>query len=37
MSKDTIFTKQFKAVVPLAFKNGEIDQKNELVLRANRL
>jgi YidC/Oxa1 family membrane protein insertase len=21
------FTKQFKAVVPLAFKNGEIDQK----------
>lgn len=24
---DTIFTKQFKAVVPLAFKNGEIDQK----------
>jgi YidC/Oxa1 family membrane protein insertase len=25
--KDTIFTKQFKAVVPLAFKNGEIDQK----------
>jgi YidC/Oxa1 family membrane protein insertase len=28
--KDTIFTKQFKAVVPLAFKNGEIDQ-NELL------
>jgi YidC/Oxa1 family membrane protein insertase len=27
MIKDTIFTKQFKAVVPLAFKNGEIDQK----------
>jgi YidC/Oxa1 family membrane protein insertase len=26
MIKDTIFTK-FKAVVPLAFKNGEIDQK----------
>ena len=25
--KDTIFTKQFKTVVPLAFKNGEIDQK----------
>ncbi|NRS89203.1 YidC/Oxa1 family membrane protein insertase [Flavobacterium sp. 7E] len=24
---DTTFTKQFKAVVPLAFKNGEIDQK----------
>jgi YidC/Oxa1 family membrane protein insertase len=24
---DTIFTKQFKAVVPLAFKNGEIDEK----------
>jgi YidC/Oxa1 family membrane protein insertase len=24
---DTIFTKQFKAIVPLAFKNGEIDQK----------
>ncbi|AWG23437.1 membrane protein insertase YidC [Flavobacterium faecale] len=24
---DTIFTKQFKATVPLAFKNGEIDQK----------
>ena len=23
---DTTFTKQFKAVVPLAFKNGEIDQ-----------
>jgi YidC/Oxa1 family membrane protein insertase len=23
------FSKQFKAVVPLAFKNGEIDQKNE--------
>ncbi|MBE0390964.1 membrane protein insertase YidC [Flavobacterium sp. PL002] len=24
---DTTFTKQFKAVVPLAFKNGEIDQR----------
>lgn len=24
---DTTFTKQFKAVMPLAFKNGEIDQK----------
>jgi YidC/Oxa1 family membrane protein insertase len=24
---DTIFTKQFKAIIPLAFKNGEIDQK----------
>jgi YidC/Oxa1 family membrane protein insertase len=24
---DTIFTKQFKAVIPLVFKNGEIDQK----------
>ncbi|WPR70416.1 membrane protein insertase YidC [Flavobacterium sp. NG2] len=24
---DTIFTKQFKSKVPLAFKNGEIDQK----------
>jgi len=24
---DTVFTKQFKAVLPLAFKNGEIDQK----------
>jgi YidC/Oxa1 family membrane protein insertase len=24
---DTTFTKQFKAVLPLAFKNGEIDQK----------
>ncbi|MCG9791070.1 membrane protein insertase YidC [Flavobacterium algicola] len=24
---DTTFTKQFKATVPLAFKNGEIDQK----------
>ncbi len=24
---DTIFTKQFKAVMPIAFKNGEIDQK----------
>lgn len=24
---DTIFTKQFKAVIPLAFTNGEIDQK----------
>ncbi|MFA9194646.1 membrane protein insertase YidC [Flavobacterium sp. FBOR7N2.3] len=24
---DTTFTKQFKAVIPLAFKNGEIDQK----------
>ncbi|OCB78435.1 membrane protein insertase YidC [Flavobacterium crassostreae] len=24
---DTTFTKQFKAMVPLAFKNGEIDQK----------
>jgi YidC/Oxa1 family membrane protein insertase len=25
---DTIFTKQFKAIVPLAFKNGEISEKN---------
>jgi YidC/Oxa1 family membrane protein insertase len=24
---DTIFTKQFKAIVPLAFKNGEISEK----------
>jgi YidC/Oxa1 family membrane protein insertase len=24
---DTVYTKQFKAVLPLAFKNGEIDQK----------
>ncbi len=24
---DSIYTKQFKAVLPLAFKNGEIDQK----------
>ncbi|CAM2960431.1 membrane protein insertase YidC [Flavobacterium frigoris] len=24
---DTVFTKQFKAVIPLVFKNGEIDQK----------
>ena len=24
---DTVFTKQFKSKVPLAFKNGEIDQK----------
>lgn len=24
---DTVFTKQFKAVMPLAFKNGELDQK----------
>jgi len=24
---DTVFTKKFKAVLPLAFKNGEIDQK----------
>ncbi|MFA9190048.1 membrane protein insertase YidC [Flavobacterium sp. FZUC8N2.13] len=24
---DTTFTKQFKAVMPLAFKNGELDQK----------
>jgi YidC/Oxa1 family membrane protein insertase len=24
---DTIFTKQFKATIPLAFKNGEIDEK----------
>lgn len=24
---DTVFTKQFKAIVPLAFKNGEIDEK----------
>src|SRR5690606_15043474 len=24
---DTTFTKQFKATLPLAFKNGEIDQK----------
>jgi YidC/Oxa1 family membrane protein insertase len=24
---DTLFTKQFKAILPLAFKNGEIDQK----------
>ena len=24
---DTVFTKQFKAVIPIAFKNGEIDQK----------
>ncbi|MDQ5928239.1 MAG: YidC/Oxa1 family rane protein insertase [Bacteroidota bacterium] len=24
---DSVFTKQFKATVPLAFKNGEIDQK----------
>ncbi|SHG09377.1 protein translocase subunit yidC [Flavobacterium fluvii] len=26
-TKDTIFTKQFKATVPLAFNNGEIDYK----------
>ncbi len=26
-NKDTTYTKQFKAIVPLAFKNGEIDQK----------
>ena len=25
--KDTIFTKQFKAIVPLAFKNGELNHK----------
>ncbi|TDE02351.1 membrane protein insertase YidC [Flavobacterium hiemivividum] len=24
---DSVYTKQFKAIVPLAFKNGEIDQK----------
>ncbi|WP_338408506.1 membrane protein insertase YidC [uncultured Flavobacterium sp.] len=24
---DTIYTKQFKAIIPIAFKNGEIDQK----------
>ncbi|MGO4820844.1 MULTISPECIES: membrane protein insertase YidC [unclassified Flavobacterium] len=24
---DTVYTKQFKAIVPLAFKNGEIDQE----------
>ncbi len=24
---DTVYTKQFKTIVPLAFKNGEIDQK----------
>lgn len=24
---DSVFTKQFKAIIPLAFKNGEIDQK----------
>lgn len=27
---DTVFTKQFKSKVPLAFKNGEIDQKMNL-------
>jgi YidC/Oxa1 family membrane protein insertase len=29
---DTIFTKQFKAVIPLAFKTGDWS-KNELVLQ----
>jgi YidC/Oxa1 family membrane protein insertase len=27
VTKDTVFTKQFKATVPLAFQNGEVDYK----------